>query len=572
MDSDRRGTPERPKEDEGYRSDRRPQSHEAAGANGSPGHHAHHQTPEAVKESVKPFGFVDYDNGAPDNAWCTVIVDPAQRDRFIRDSYVGVYDEAQKIVFFGRIVSGPFYRALSDAAEDYEVTGRVELLGRIANGGSLRSISTRPRPRSEVFPFPSDRLRKLLGIDGDFKLGSLAGHGDLRVCAGSDDKNFLPRNVGVFGTVGSGKSNTAQVLMEECIEAGWAVVLVDVEGEYVRMNEPTRDEFLAKRLRADYDLPPVGIEDFRVYVPSSGRSEADSPLPFKIPISGLDLEVVSDILEFSESEKRVFVMASEQAALYRPESNGVDDVVRPYNLQQLIDGLMEVRGVGRQSVRLLPMANPTDIATAGVLRSKLSHLAGSNMLDWKETVDIPELPVQELLVPGRLSVLDVSETDDRSRNLAIAYVLQTLFEQVIATPKGEMTPGGHPRPPVLVVIEEVHTFVSRAAAPKMKALLDNLQIISRRGRKRWMGLVVVSQQPNHVPDEIFELANTRFIHQIKSSTNLDPVKQTTGNVDESLWSTVPAIGPGRCVFSGAAFRNPLMLDVRPARSRRLLVT
>ena len=44
--------------------------------------------------------------------------------------------------------------------------------------------------------------------------------------------------MGVFGTVGSGKSNTAQVLAEEAIEAGWAVVLIDVEGEYVRMNEP----------------------------------------------------------------------------------------------------------------------------------------------------------------------------------------------------------------------------------------------------------------------------------------------------------------------------------------------
>jgi len=193
------------------------------------------------------------------------------------------------------------------------------------------------------------------------------------------------------------------------------------------------------------------------------------------------------------------------------------------------------------------------------------------MLDWNSTADVPELPVDELMVGGRLSVLDVSETDDRSRNLAIAYVLQTLFEQVITTPKGKRMPSGRVRPSLLVVIEEVHTFVSRAAAPKMRAVLDNLQVISRRGRKRWMSLALVSQQPNHVPDELFELANSRFIHQIKSPPNLETIKNSTESVNETLWSMVPGLGLGQCLLASAAFRNPLFMNVRPARSRRLLV-
>ncbi|MEW9553315.1 hypothetical protein [Nonomuraea sp. NPDC050783] len=50
-----------------------------------------------------------------------------------------------------------------------------------------------------------------------------------------------------------------------------------------------------------------------------------------------------------------------------------------------------------------------------------------------------------------------------------------------------------------------------------------------------MGLVLVSQQPGHVPEELFELANTRFIHQLKSAGNLAPVRATTGGVHEALW-------------------------------------
>ena len=84
-----------------------------------------------------------------------------------------------------------------------------------------------------------------------------------------------------------------------------------------------------------------------------------------------------------------------------------------------------------------------------------------------------------------------------------------------------------------------------------------------------MGLALVSQQPGHVPDELFELANTRFIHQLKSAANLAPVRATTGGVHEALWSTVPALGQGQCLMTGPVFPNPVFVQMRPARSRRM---
>jgi DNA helicase HerA-like ATPase len=85
-----------------------------------------------------------------------------------------------------------------------------------------------------------------------------------------------------------------------------------------------------------------------------------------------------------------------------------------------------------------------------------------------------------------------------------------------------------------------------------------------------MALALVSQQPNHVPDELFELANTRFMHQMKSASNVDAVKSTTGGVHEALWSTVSSLGPGQCLLSSSAMNNAILLAARPARSRRAL--
>ena len=81
-----------------------------------------------------------------------------------------------------------------------------------------------------------------------------------------------------------------------------------------------------------------------------------------------------------------------------------------------------------------------------------------------------------------------------------------------------------------------------------------------------MGLALVSQQPGHVPDELFELVNTRFIHQLKSSFNLAPVRGTTGGVHDALWFTVPSLAPGQCLLTGAVFRTPVFTAVRPAAS------
>lgn len=538
-------------------------------------------------------GYINFDGGNLDNTTSGAMVSAERRKLFRRDVYVGIKDNEQNIEFLGRIVEGPFHSPHeigSDSAitrttvlhpertkfrPSYFVYGTIEVLGQLVNGERLIPTPTRPRPYSEISIFPPDRLKNLLEIDGNILLGHLMGYEEQRieVKANSENKNFLPRNVGIFGTVGSGKSNTTQTLIEEATLAGWAVVVIDVEGEYVKMNEPNDRADMNSILETKFNLQPLGIKDFQTFVPSSGESEALFPIRFKVPISQLDISVIADIKEFSEPQFRMFERVVETAQRNNTTTGtggrlgslgtGSTTSNHPYTLQNLITVLNDQTFINS-------LGN-TERGTASTLRNKLISFGRSGMLDWNANNGIPYLPVESLLVSGRLSVLDVSETDDSSRNIAIAYILQSLFDKVIETPLGDNIPGTtSPRPKILVVIEEVHTFVSRQSASKMRAVLDNLQTISRRGRKRWMSLALISQQPGHVPDELFELANTRFIHQLKSASNLAPVKQSTGGVHEALWTNIPALGPGQCLLTGSVFKNPIFVNIRPARSKRLL--
>lgn len=79
---------------------------------------------------------------------------------------------------------------------------------------------TRPCPGSQVYWLTTSEVTKLQGLEGDMLLGNVAGQDHVPGALQSTNKGVLPRNLGIFGTVGSGKSNTTQVLIEESARAG----------------------------------------------------------------------------------------------------------------------------------------------------------------------------------------------------------------------------------------------------------------------------------------------------------------------------------------------------------------
>src|SRR5262249_17678809 len=110
----------------------------------------------------------------------------------------------------------------------------------------------------------------------------------------------------IFGTVGSGKSNTSQVLVEEAASNGWAVIVLDVEGEYVEMDQPSADKSLLGKL-AHYGKAPQGIADFHVYHPASGASERGNSQPFTLRLGDFETVVIAEILQASVSERNALL-------------------------------------------------------------------------------------------------------------------------------------------------------------------------------------------------------------------------------------------------------------------------
>lgn len=485
-------------------------------------------------QKISPLGLVGhvaFDEGITrgESQYCLLECEDA---RPMRGVYVHVDDPSGES-FVARIIDGPFFVKGSHSTFYTLELGAMEVEGR------KTVIRSRPTPGSLVTLMDTERTQGYLGASGDLKLGVLLGQPDVTV---SLDSGTLVRHLGIFGTTGSGKSNTLQVIAEEASKGGRAVVLFDIEGEYVRMNEPTEDLI---PILADFGKKPEPIREFRVYVPAPNSSLNPNAKKFGIPFQDLDLEIFAEVLGLTPFE-RVYLF--EIARKVKDMSGSF----QPYDLNGVLTALRK-----RIEGQVDKTSTPEMVAEAHMgLFTKLSLAQRAGIIDAPYEKITPE----NLCVPGRVSVIDVGESSDILRNLCVAHYLRDVFRYKTHYPQS---------PPLMLFVEEIHTFISKGKSARMLATITMLTEMARQGRKRGLGLGIVSQQPALLPSELIELCNTRFIHKLGSTPNLQALRQSTGNVPDSLWAMLPSLGKGEVLVSSPKYEQAIVARIRPNQSKRL---
>ena len=531
-------------------------------------------------------GFVNFDSGVGSNNEVEIRVPYDKLKELSRGKYVIIPHNTDGYYYLARLTRGPFFtpdavsrdsafaRASIVQAEDiafipdYHGIGYCELIGLFHYDSShLSGVQTRPHPKSPVFNLPPDKIQELLKLKGNMYLGQLSGYEGIRVYLDANSKVVLPRNIGIFGTVGSGKTNSSQVLIEEASAAGWAVVVLDVEGEYISMDKPNSEiehNPGLKKKTEQYQITPEGLRAFQVYHPAKTDCKRNDSFVFSIPFGGLSPYELSAIMGMNDVQEGRFTelwyklaedITTQKATPKNPKNQwkAIDenkyqeepecpDLTIRFFLEKVKDEANKQTGASKSSWNV-------------VIR-KLGNLKKFGIFD--STGD--SLDVEDFLKAGKVSVLDLSNSYTvQVNNIVIAYLLRKIFDKKIEKPD---------LPPTIIFIEEAHTFVSKENASKMEALLDRLREVTRRGRKRWLGLCFISQQPSHLPEEIFELCNTKIIHQTTGNRNLNALKISGGNVNEAIWDDVPTLGQGRSIIISPQYQHPIMTNMRICKTNR----
>jgi DNA helicase HerA-like ATPase len=177
----------------------------------------------------------------------------------------------------------------------------------------------------------------------------------------------------------------------------------------------------------------------------------------------------------------------------------------------------------------------------------------------------------EMLKPGRVNIVDLSDSDSTIiNNLVIAELLRGIqlqqeenYEKAV---KAQTAPT-----PVLIFIEEAHEFLSADRISRMQNVFAQVARIARRGRKRWLGLVFISQLPQHLPDEVLALINNWMIHKIGDSQVVSRLRKSIGGINDGLWKQLPALAPGQAVAAFTSMSRALLVNVDPTPCRLLMV-
>ena len=131
----------------------------------------------------------------------------------------------------------------------------------------------------------------------------------------------------ITGKSGSGKSNTASVVIENLLDSGFPVLIVDTDGEYYGLKE-------------EYEILHAGADDECDIVVSPEHAEKIATLaleqnvPIILDVSGyleedtaneLLLEVVKQLFAKEKRMKKPFLLVIEECHEYIPEGGGMDE-------------------------------------------------------------------------------------------------------------------------------------------------------------------------------------------------------------------------------------------------------
>jgi uncharacterized protein len=539
-----------------------------------------------------------------------------------RQSLVRIKSIPDKRTYLGVVVEGPFaepdgLRADSPIIVSVTVNqgilmpkyhGRVhvQLMNEQLDDGSLIPPRRRPLPNSPVFVLGSAEAGEVLRVSGDIKLGVAFDQENIEVNIPSSKKAVLPRHLGVLGTTGGGKSTTVSGLIAQLQKSGASVVLLDTEGEYTAINEPTEDERMQKALERR-GMFPKGVDNTHIYH-LVGRETANPKHPsvtaFRLDFSEMSPYAFNELLEFtSAQETRYFTAYNVCRQLLRtlgvfPKPKNDEEEKQALGLDELETGyprmklshMIDIAGVFLHEVTQAP-GDPTVYNDAfktnlDKVRQRVQQANSDSDVSWRallaklwrlhrlKVFDNPAAgPIDygKMLQPGKISLIDLSDMDSpQIRNIVIAQILKGIQRQQDANYQAAVEAKSAPNS-TMVFIEEAHEFLSTERIKQMSTLFQQVARIARRGRKRWLGMVFISQLPQHLPDEVLGLINNWLLHKIADSAVVARLKKSVGGIDESLWSRLPNLAQGQAIASFTSLARALQVNIDPTPCKLLMI-
>ena len=410
---------------------------------------------------------------------------------------------------------------LNDAARNYDsretMIAEARVIG-VGSNGKLHLPTSPARPGDSVFIADEKLIKATLGLaKGDMYIGMLRGY-DIRVEL--DANTLVQKHCSVLAKTGSGKSYTAAVILEELLDRKVALLVIDPHGEYASMKEPNKEGDFAK-----YKIKPRGY-DVIVYTPGEMAMNPRADRPFRFNGLNLSAREVAKMIPHESASSGQLGLLYEAISALRAETDA-------YTLEDVIEQV--VRSNSKVKWNLV-----------GQLESllELGLFSGS------------ATPTEELLRPGRASVIDMTGILPELQAMIVSRLLTDIFE---ARKRRLISPG-------MVVVEEAHNYIPERGTGNA-ASTSIVRTIAAEGRKFGLGLMIISQRPARVDKNVISQCNTQIIMRVTNPNDLKALSKGLEGMTGELEEEIKRLPAGVAMLVSNEIERPITVSIRPRKSR-----
>lgn len=377
---------------------------------------------------------------------------------------------------------------------------------------------------------------KNVGEVGGAHIGSLLSRETDRVPISIDLRALTSTHLAVIANTGAGKSYLSAVLIEEMLKPYnlGAVLIVDPHGEY-----DTLAEMMGKPEFTTTDYKP----EVRIFRPGD----------VKVRTSGLTMGDLAYLLpNLSERMEYLLRRAVRDTRAHSSREKGAPD---RWTIGEL---LIRLRQLGEGQDEESDETDDRYASTAEALIWRLQSVIEHSMI----FDDFKTLDLTELFKPGRCSVLQLNEVDEREQQVMVATLLRRAFRGRSQTDKGQVGEGEElflPYP-VFILLEEAHHFAPASANVISTNILK--QILSE-GRKFGVAVGLISQRPGRLDPDVLSQCNTQCLLRIVNPIDQNRVAESVETVGRDLLRELPALTKGQVIIAGEGVNTPVLCRVRP---------
>ncbi|MFA5333158.1 MAG: ATP-binding protein [Candidatus Nanoarchaeia archaeon] len=405
--------------------------------------------------------------------------------------------------------------------ENNVITCTCEVIGYKDNEGLLKVPKTTISSGIEIYKADDEFIKKILELDKNegLYLGMLDNYNSIKVKI--DAKKLITKHLAVLAKTGAGKSYTLGVIVEELLEQGIPIVIIDPHGEYSSLKYPNDNPAELDKMK-DFDVSAKGFKD-KIIEYSPDIIVNPEAIPLSINISSLSAHEISMLTPIK-------IGGTQLGILYNAISEAKKDNLE-YDLADIKASIDEVNSNAKYG-----------------LYSCIDFLENLGIFS-KHPVN-----VESLVTPGKASLINLKGVDPEIQKIIVAKLCSDLFEKR----KKSLIP------PLFLIVEEAHNFCPERSFGESPSSYI-LRNIASEGRKFGLGLGVVTQRPARIDKNVLSQCNTQIIHKVTNPNDIKAISSSAENLNINVINDIPNIAIGTALIIGASPR-PLIARIRVKKS------